>query len=464
MENPNLTGKRFLWKPQFDDVIAAGCTDRLSMIGTLGSGMTLSQAGGNLLVTTGITANQDLILRSVDSFRGPVELKHLIQLSQRIANQSFFIELVDIMGDNIPVTINSSTSITIQVGQEEADRIGGASGIGQKMYLGSFAGTAGMIPGQYIIASVASTPNGVNNLITFTVAGFPASGSGTVCAFGYNYHHIIYDGIVATNAKYGASRFGWPTNDVTITTNTSAAPGTYNILQVEEGISAVLEGLAASSTSSPFSVRAQQFVGMPDTHRRLFVQVRIVNGTVAPASTTTMTLGEISVDDYNPSVVSIASVRPQGVGGAVPIIAPNGIASAAAPSVITGQVIPTVSATAAQGPTLLSFKLISGATTNAAFIKAAAGRAVGGHIGNTGAAPRFVKFYNLATAPTVGTSVPVLTLAVPINGSVELAGVFSNFGDLFSVGIAIAITTNAADTDATALSAASDTVVNVLYI
>ena len=93
----------------------------------------------------------------------------------------------------------------------------------------------------------------------------------------------------------------------------------------------------------------------------------------------------------------------------------------------------------------------SAGSTNAAFIKNAAGTVYNIIASNTNAATRYVKFYNKASAPTVGTDVPVLTIAVPTNGTVQ-----ANMGVLghrFATGIAIAITTGAADSDTGAVAA-----------
>jgi len=97
-----------------------------------------------------------------------------------------------------------------------------------------------------------------------------------------------------------------------------------------------------------------------------------------------------------------------------------------------------------------SARLVSAAaTTNAAVAKASAGDLylIRGH--NAGAAMRFLKLYNKATAPTVGTDIPVMTIPLPAGASfdVDLAGHF------FSAGIAYAITQLAADNDTTALVA-----------
>jgi hypothetical protein len=94
----------------------------------------------------------------------------------------------------------------------------------------------------------------------------------------------------------------------------------------------------------------------------------------------------------------------------------------------------------------------SAATTNATSIKASAGTVFSVTASNTGAAAAFVKLYNLATAPTVGTSVPVLTISVPASGTVTVN--YGTFGKRYTTGIALAITNLAADTDTTAVAAA----------
>jgi hypothetical protein len=93
----------------------------------------------------------------------------------------------------------------------------------------------------------------------------------------------------------------------------------------------------------------------------------------------------------------------------------------------------------------------SAATTNATSIKASAGTLYNSIISNTGASTRYVKFYNKASAPTVGTDVPVITIAIPTNGTVQ-----ANMGVLghrFATGIALAITGGATDADTTVVGA-----------
>lgn len=109
-----------------------------------------------------------------------------------------------------------------------------------------------------------------------------------------------------------------------------------------------------------------------------------------------------------------------------------------------------------------SFKLISAASTNATSVKASAGKVVGIQAFNLNAEERFLKFYNKASSPTVGTDTPIKVLAIP--GATTGAGFVVSLphGIGFSTGIALALTTGIADADTGAV-AASEIVVNLDY-
>lgn len=104
-------------------------------------------------------------------------------------------------------------------------------------------------------------------------------------------------------------------------------------------------------------------------------------------------------------------------------------------------------------------RLLSAATTNATSAKGSAGQVFGWYLYNANAAVRFFKLYNKATAPTVGTDVPVLTIPIPPGSG---ANVEYSHGIAFATGIAYAITTGVADADTGAV-AANEIVVNLLY-
>lgn len=95
-------------------------------------------------------------------------------------------------------------------------------------------------------------------------------------------------------------------------------------------------------------------------------------------------------------------------------------------------------------------KILATATTNATSVKASAGRVLGWHLTNTTAAAKYVRLYNLAAAPTVGTSTPVYNIVLPANATVDAT---FPMGIGHSTGIAYAITNAIADLDATAVAA-----------
>lgn len=105
-------------------------------------------------------------------------------------------------------------------------------------------------------------------------------------------------------------------------------------------------------------------------------------------------------------------------------------------------------------------KLVSAATTNATSVKASAGTIGFITASNVNAAARYLKFYNKASAPTVGTDVPVLTFIIPGN----TAGAGTNIplptaGVAFTTGIAFALTVEATDAGSTGV-AVSEIVIN----
>jgi hypothetical protein len=104
--------------------------------------------------------------------------------------------------------------------------------------------------------------------------------------------------------------------------------------------------------------------------------------------------------------------------------------------------------------------LKSAATTNATSVKATAGRVNMLNVSNLTAGAKFLKLYNLAVAPTVGTSTPFMV--IPIQANSTLPVVHNDIGIYFSTGIAYAITGAVADNDTTAVGA-NEVLVNMIY-
>ena len=105
-------------------------------------------------------------------------------------------------------------------------------------------------------------------------------------------------------------------------------------------------------------------------------------------------------------------------------------------------------------------RLLAAGTTNATSVKATPGRIHFLRIANTTGTVRYFKLYNLAAAPTVGTSTPVMTFMLPINTVMNI--IDNDIGIYCSTGIAYAITTGLADSDTGAVTA-NDVIVNMIY-
>lgn len=105
--------------------------------------------------------------------------------------------------------------------------------------------------------------------------------------------------------------------------------------------------------------------------------------------------------------------------------------------------------------------LIAAGSTNATSVKASVGVLGTCYLTNNAASVRYVKFFNLAVAPTVGTSTPVIQFAIQPNSSINVETAFA--GMRFSTGIAYCITTGSALLDATAVTA-GDVLVNLTYL
>ena len=86
----------------------------------------------------------------------------------------------------------------------------------------------------------------------------------------------------------------------------------------------------------------------------------------------------------------------------------------------------------------------SAASTNATNVKGSAGQVYGLTVTNSNTSARYLKLYNKATAPTVGTDTPHFDVMIPGSGGVALSFAV---GIVFGTGIAYALTTGAADAD-----------------
>src|SRR3990167_8110468 len=84
----------------------------------------------------------------------------------------------------------------------------------------------------------------------------------------------------------------------------------------------------------------------------------------------------------------------------------------------------------------------------------------GWYIYNNAATTRYIKLYNKATAPTVGTNTPVITLGLPAGAAANLMITGSYGIDEFPLGLGVGATTGVADAD-TGAPGTNDVVMNL---
>lgn len=109
----------------------------------------------------------------------------------------------------------------------------------------------------------------------------------------------------------------------------------------------------------------------------------------------------------------------------------------------------------------LTYQLPSAAaTTNSTSVGAAPVQLFSVYAYNAAASVRYLKFYNKATAPTVGTDTPVLVFGIPAGGTLNVTWAK---GLYLSTGLGFGIVTGAADNNTTAPSAGDLTGVTIGY-
>lgn len=322
---------------------------------TTGAGMAWAVSGGQLTLTTGTTASATSSITSKEMFTVPCRVMISLMLSQRIANQDFYIDLV------------------------------------------SCDPNTGVVDG--------------NNLCSWRLNGATAT-QGV-------YEVKNLSGSVQTSGA------------VTITTTASQA-----ILEMEAFAD---EAWFHSRVLDSASGRANSYVkhrDIPDPNATYKVRIRAVNGGTAPASTTTLSALFVLVNDYAELTAEITAGRGNMAAG-------QGIAVSYLPAV-TG----TVTATPANGT---SHTLNSAASTNATSVKTTAGNLFCITASNLAASARYLKIYAKASAPTVGTDVPIMTVPLPATSVIVLN--LGSVGMRVNTGIAYAITGAISDTDTTVIGA-----------
>lgn len=440
---PILPVPSFSYRCGFDRAYSNGVDPDFLALRVTGTGQTVNQTGGNLVITSGTTANAETIIRSTTPFSGNLIWRWNTTLSQRIAQNNFHVELVDVIGDSLAYTINSATSVTVTFPSVNPFT---SANVGQSMWLGNITGAAGL-PNRYAIASVSGLT------VTFTVASWPATGSGTLSLFGWNYHSVIYQGTTATNADFDCQRRGYASGVTTATINTTAS-GHVGTISVSDGETAFADQTGASATGIEITRRASRVRNVPLNETELYLQIRCRNGTTNPASGTTWTIGFVDIGNCSTLPVTIQNVAMMSANSGLPCslessITQNVSVTSSIPGGSNNIGMVTLGYSASATSAAQKGHFVSAATTNAANVKASAGRLTGYQFQNTTASIVYVKLHNTAGTPTAGASV-FMSIGIPANGKAEFS---TEGGVAFSTGIGITMVTGAADSDTTAVAA-----------
>lgn len=398
-------------------------------IAQLGSGMAVTTTGGNLSITTGTTASAKTIVRLTN----PITLRSLIKfivesVSQRIANNNFYFEVTNAAGNT------------------------------------------------------------------------------------YARWHL--DGTSATSAKVITANSGYANSASTVTTPTTATGNAGVSFDIALEISRTIFSGKVSNAATADSMSVVFDRKIPQPNEDYYVQIVAENGGTNPASTTTLLVDAVIVRDLTTLAVNIHGALGDLTGatslavndggttlsiddgaGTITVdgsVTATGITgTAAADAAVTGNpvqiaargnaAIPTAMSTnnditlpwldlygrqhiiMSAGSTLdngiTNYKLVSAATTNATSVKASAGRVYRILAFNINAANRYLKLYNKASAPSVGTDTPIATFILQPNVMTEIE---LSLGIYCSLGIAFALTTGITDADTGAV-ALNELVVNLGY-
>ena len=330
---------------------------------TPGSGDTFTFGAGAVL-TKGVALNSTSMIVTKDVFTIPCRISFGLTLSQRIANQTFMVELVSVD----PVTLLPDDK---------------------------------------------------------EIAGW------------------VFDGTTATSNKY---RVGSNSSavDTPVTTTTTAGGGMFEIaLNTEECWfhSNVVDGASGRATSFRKHTR------LPDPALLYKLRIKAWNSNAsAPASATPLTISHVAIADFGEMIAEVEFCKGGGASGAS----------------IPAQIVNTPTVNLAGGSNIslnpsgnFGFgshgRLTSAASTNATLIKSSAGTLGMMALMNVGNYTRYLKIYNKASAPTVGTDTPIYTLSIPPLCTTYVP--FPAQGLRAATGLAFAITGGPADNDTTAISA-----------
>ena len=271
-----------------------------------------------------------------------------------------------------------------------------------------------------------------------------SSSTGTLSCTGYNVATVTITGTYAgINLTFEASTDGgatWvPINGAQLDAGVVTAGGATGVITSNASRGWDIAIGAADS----FRVRSTAFTSGAGAVRVAFQTLPYEPAPVAQLAAGTNIVGAL-VANQSANVAQINAVTP---------LMGNGITGTGSQRVTIASDNTAFSVNAATTPAQPTTSAVnSAATTNATAVKGSAGTVYALTACNTGAAAAYVKLYNKATAPTVGTDVPWMTFTIPA-GSTQTFPIGGTQGVRFTTGIALAITNLMADTDTTAVVA-----------
>jgi hypothetical protein len=139
-----------------------------------GTGMAISQSGGNLVITSGTTANASTVYRLKVGWTDAFIFRYICTLSARIAQNNFYYMLADKLGDGLACTV-SGTTVVVTFPSAHGIEVGQSIEIDCVQNVG---GGAILVPGRWAVTSADALT------ITFTATGSSGNGSGTCSIFG----------------------------------------------------------------------------------------------------------------------------------------------------------------------------------------------------------------------------------------------------------------------------------------
>ena len=267
----------------------------------------------------------------------------------------------------------------------------------------SLAGAVALAAGSAAVGSVTVS----NFPATQPVSGAVAvTGSVAVTGAFFQATQPVSGTVTVAGASTAANQATEISSLAAIATNTTGAATAANQAAANTSLSAIATSTAANATATA-QTAGNATLGS------------ILTACQAPTPAGTNLVGKVGIDQTTPGTTNAVQIVAGAAGGCTPS------------------------------------HRVSTADTNSFVLKASAGHVYGYQLVNANAAARYVKFYNAATAVTAGVGTPAKTVCVPGGTAAQptVVTLGQPVGLAFAAGIAVTITANLADADATAVTA-----------